>query len=55
MHACVVAGVDVGPALYTLLMCGWLILGLWPLMVLTLAVWSVLLVRVAVASEYSRP
>jgi hypothetical protein len=36
---CVVAGLDVGPVLNTMVFAAWLILGVWPLMILTLIAW----------------
>jgi hypothetical protein len=37
--SCVVAGVDIGPILKVMAGAGWLILGVWPLMLLTLLAW----------------
>jgi hypothetical protein len=42
--SCVVAGVDVGAIIYGLTFAGWLILGVWPLMLVTLLAWSGVLV-----------
>jgi hypothetical protein len=39
VHPCIVAGIDLGSVLYGLTVGGWLILGLWPLMLLTLVLW----------------
>ena len=48
VHACSAAGIDIGPVLYGLGMSGWLILGLWPVMILTVLLWRALLVWVIV-------
>jgi hypothetical protein len=38
-HPCLVAGADIGPALYVLGVSGWLMLAAFPLMLLTLVAW----------------
>ncbi len=48
VHACSAAGFDIGPVLYGLGLSGWLILGLWPVMILTVLIWCALLVWVIV-------
>ena len=44
VHPCVVGGIDLGSFLNLLTVSGWLMLGLWPVMLLTLVVWLGLLV-----------
>jgi hypothetical protein len=38
-HPCLVAGIDIGGLLYTLLVMGWLVILLLPFMLLTLVIW----------------
>lgn len=45
VHPCRVAGTDLGPALSTGFVGGWLLLVVWPVMLITLIAWIVLLVR----------
>jgi uncharacterized membrane protein len=45
VHTCSVAGINLGPALSTGFIGGWLLLVVWPVMLITLVAWIVLLVR----------
>lgn len=45
VHPCMVAGIDVGYPLYIMLVSGWLILGTWPIILMTCVLWLWLLVR----------
>lgn len=53
VHPCSAAGINIGPVLYGLGMSGWLILGLWPVMILTVLIWCGLLVW-AIARRFIR-
>lgn len=44
-HPCLLAGVDLGDALYNLFVCGWLVLLTWPGMIAATVLWLVVLVR----------
>lgn len=44
-EACMVAGLDIGHRLYDMTMMGWVVVGLSPLMLLSLVVMAVLLVK----------
>lgn len=54
VHPCLVAGVDIGPVLYTATVSGWLILGVWPVMLGTLLIWLGLLIRMIVRMSLRR-
>jgi hypothetical protein len=45
VHPCRVAGMELGAALSDGFICLWLLLFVWPVMLLTLAAWIVLLVQ----------
>lgn len=45
VHPCRVAGMELGPALSDGFICLWLLLFVWPAMLLTLAAWLILLVQ----------
>ncbi|HEV2543827.1 MAG TPA: hypothetical protein VGU70_13805 [Methylobacterium sp.] len=38
-HPCLVAGIDIGRLLYTLMMMGWFVILMLPFMLLTLVIW----------------
>lgn len=54
VHPCRAAGTDLGPALSAGFIGGWLLLVVWPVMLITLAAWIVLLVRLLLRKHGAR-
>jgi hypothetical protein len=54
VHPCRAAGMDVGPALSAGFIGGWLLLVVWPVMLITLVIWIVLLVRLLLRKHRAR-
>jgi hypothetical protein len=54
VHPCRAAGLDLGPALSAGFIDGWLLLVVWPVMLITLAAWIVLLVRLLLRKHRAR-
>ncbi len=54
VHPCRAAGMDLGPALSAGFIGGWLLLVVWPVMLITLVTWIVLLVRLLLRKHRAR-
>jgi hypothetical protein len=54
VHPCRAAGLDLGPALSAGFIGGWLLLVVWPVMLITLVAWIVLLVRLLLRRHGAR-
>ena len=54
VHPCRAAGMDLGPALSGGFIGGWLLLVVWPAMLITLVAWIVLLVRLLLRKHRAR-
>jgi hypothetical protein len=54
VHPCKAAGMDLGPALSDGFISGWLLLFVWPVMLITLVAWIVLLVRMLARKNRAR-